>query len=182
MREKIVPMVVVALALGSAAAAAQDKSARQQGSQPSHAQTSAGTPSAATYSESMRRLREAAQKLRDATHAMADLPAGPRRSEAIRQTTEALAETQSAMLQLPFEAWYANPSAPDYQKSMDRLKQAAQKLRDATHAMAAREASDDINQAIKQTNEALLETQRAMVDLIPDVQASTSGSSTKQQR
>jgi hypothetical protein len=122
---------------------------------------------------------EAAQRLRDATHAMAG-QSGPSLSKAIEQTNEALLETQAAMLALPFQLRQAPASAPDHAKAMDKLKQAAQKLRDATHAMAAQPAGADRNAAIKQTNDALLETQQAMIDVISQGPAVTTGSGATQ--
>ena len=87
-------------------------------------------------------------------------------------------ETQRAMVQLPIDLRQAPASAPDYARGMDRLKQAAQKLGDATHAMAKQPAGDGRNAAIRQANEALLETQEAMIALVAQGSSpSTTGSS-----
>ena len=53
------------------------------------------------YTQSMARLQEAAQRLRDAVQAMAQQPAGPRRNDAMKQANQALFDTQQAMIQLP---------------------------------------------------------------------------------
>jgi hypothetical protein len=50
---------------------------------------------------------------------------------------------------------------------MDRLMQAAQRLREAIQAMATQPAGPHRNKAIKEANEALLETQQVMVTLLP---------------
>jgi hypothetical protein len=172
--------VILALAIGligTGPALSQGPSANkpEQRSSSSATQAQVGSQQA-DYSEPMRRLLEAAQRLRDATHAMAAQKDGPQRNQAIRQTNEALFDTQQAMLELPIELRNASGSAPDWDKSMDRLKQAAQKLRDAAQAMAEQKAGPDRNAAIKQTNDALLETQQAMIDLLPDVRSATTGS------
>ena len=60
-------------------------------------------------------------------------------------------------------------SSPDYSKSMERLQQASQKLRDAIQAMAHEPAGERRNRAIGQVHEALFETQRAMIALPPEL-------------
>ncbi|MGQ0752700.1 MAG: hypothetical protein ACT4PS_19435 [Betaproteobacteria bacterium] len=65
--------------------------------------SSADGGSGTGYTDSMARLKEAAQKLRESVQAMADQPAGPRRNEAMDQAREALLETQQAMINLPPE-------------------------------------------------------------------------------
>ena len=128
------------------------------------------------YSEATRRLLEAVQKLRDATHAMAKERGGPGRNNVIKQVSEALLETQLAMVQLPV-ALQAPRSAPGYAKAMGKLKQAAQKLQDATQAMVApppgtsrvatRQENEALwNAAVLQANEALWETQQVMIALV----------------
>jgi sporulation protein YlmC with PRC-barrel domain len=53
------------------------------------------------YTASMKRLQDAAQKLREAIQAMAQQPAGDRRNQAIKEAHQALNETNQAMVQLP---------------------------------------------------------------------------------
>ncbi|MDQ2081092.1 hypothetical protein RA307_12955 [Xanthobacteraceae bacterium Astr-EGSB] len=127
------------------------------------------------YSKAMRRLLEAADHLRDATHAMAEQKAGAARNDAIRQTNEALLETQRAMVDLPAELRNASSDTADRDKAMDKLKQATQKLREAVQAMAAQPAGPGRNTAIRTAHTALLETQQAMIDLIPDTDTATTG-------
>ncbi len=71
-------------------------------------------------------------------------------------------------------------SRPDYSKPMDELLRAAQNLREAVQAMATQPAGPRRNQAMKQANEALLETQRAMVQLPPELRNESSAVSGKQ--
>lgn len=54
---------------------------------------------------------------------------------------------------------------PDYSQSMDRLRIAAQNLREAMQAMAQQPASDRRNRAMESARDALLETQQSMVQL-----------------
>jgi sporulation protein YlmC with PRC-barrel domain len=53
----------------------------------------------------------------------------------------------------------------DYTRSMERLFQAAQRLRESVQAMAQQPAGERRNQAMAQAREALLHTQQAMVSL-----------------
>lgn len=88
MKHRLLGMLVSAALLGAAGSAG--------------AQT-AGSTAPTNYGESMVRLQQAAQKLREAVQAMAQQPAGPRRNEAMRQANDALFDTQQAMIQLPPE-------------------------------------------------------------------------------
>lgn len=121
------------------------------------------------YSKSMEQLQQATQKLREAIQQMAQEPAGDRRNRAIGQAQEALVETQRSMMALPPELRVGSASSPDYTKSMERLQTAAQKLRDATHAMAQQPAGERRNKAIDQANQALYDTQQAMIALPADM-------------
>jgi hypothetical protein len=56
----------------------------------------------ASYDEAMQKLRRASDRLYDAVHALARVPAGERRNAAIEQVNEALIETQAAL------AWAAD--------------------------------------------------------------------------
>lgn len=128
------------------------------------------------YSASMSRLQEAAQRLRESIQAMAQQPAGEGRNRAIEQAHQALFDTQSAMIQLPPElrAGGTGGTQPDYTKSMERLQQAAQKLREAVQAMAQQPAGERRNRAAEQARAALLETQQAMVTLPPELRTAQS--------
>lgn len=57
----------------------------------------------------------------------------------------------------------------DYTKSMERLFQAAQRLRESVQSMAQQPAGERRNQAMAQAREALLHTQQAMVSLPADL-------------
>jgi hypothetical protein len=177
MRSKAAHLVViVAAAIGLFKAAADETQA--QPAMRSANSSAEAVPDSPNYSEAMRRLLEAAQKLRDATGAMAEQPRGSERDSAIQQTNEALLETQRAMFDLPIDLRYAPASAPEYAQALDKLKQAAQKLKEAAHAIAAQPPSPNRGAAIKQTNHALLETQQAMTELLSqDAASATPGSS-----
>jgi hypothetical protein len=143
----------------------------QSSSQEPSSSGSTVTTTSANYTASMSRLQEAAQRLRESIQAMAQQPAGPGRDKAIEQAHQALYDTQSAMIQLPPEL-RSGPGAgsqPNYTESMERLRQAAQKLRESVQAMAQQPAGERRNQAAREAREALLETQQAMVMLPPDL-------------
>jgi exonuclease VII small subunit len=152
-------------------------SAMAQAQSPSQPGASAGTSSAAgataptNYSQSMARLQQAAQKLREAVQAMAQQPPGPRRDAAAQQAREAIVETQGAMVALPPELRTgSNPGAGvNYTASMARLQEAAQRLREAVQAMAQQPAGAGRNAAVLQANQALFDTQQAMLQLPPDL-------------
>lgn len=57
----------------------------------------------------------------------------------------------------------------EYTKSMERLFQAAQRLRESVQSMAQQPAGERRNQAMAQAREALLHTQQAMVGLPADL-------------
>ena len=99
------PVVVGALAIGLLQVAPGETQARIVA--PSGHAASATVPDSPNYSEAMRRLLEAAQKLRDAANAMAELPPGRDLDNAIQQTNEALLETQRAIFALPIELRHA---------------------------------------------------------------------------
>ena len=65
------------------------------------------------------------------------------------------------------------PAVPDsdvdYTRSMERLFQAAQRLRESVQSMAQQPAGERRNQAMAQAREALLHTQQAMVSLPPNL-------------
>jgi hypothetical protein len=120
------------------------------------------------YTEPVVRLQQAAQKLRESIQNMAQQPAGPRRNQALDEAREALLETQSAMVALPPELRTGASGNANYTKSMERLQEAAQRLRDATQAMAQQPAGGGRNDAIRTANEALFDVQQAMLQLPPE--------------
>ena len=110
-------------------------------------------------------LEAAAQRLRDAIHALAKAPAGPQRTQAIRDGNRALMEVNEAMANLPPDMLTAQASESSYHQAVDRLEQAAQRLRDAAHALATDPNSTRRNQTIADINHALHETQQVMADV-----------------
>lgn len=63
----------------------------------------------------------------------------------------------------------AVPAGQDYSQPMERLFQAAQRLREAVQTTAQQPAGERRNQAMAQAREALMHTQQAMVQLPPDL-------------
>jgi hypothetical protein len=118
-------------------------------------------------------LEAAAQRLRDAVHALAQAPAGPKRNDAIAQANKTLLEVQNAIAALPPEVITAAGNEGNYKKSMDRLEQAAQRLRDAAHALAREPVGAKRAAAIHDINKALVDTQQVMLD-VPMTTASAS--------
>jgi hypothetical protein len=110
-------------------------------------------------------LEAAAQRLRDATHEMAQAPAGPKRNEAIRQVNRTLLEVQNAIAALPPETIIAAGREGDYKLATDNLQAAAQRLRDSAHTLAREAVPDKRAAAIKDINKALIDTQQAMIDI-----------------
>ena len=127
----------------------------------------------------MSRLLEASDRLRQAVQDIAQQPAGERRNLAIEQANEALYDTQSAMAALPPElrSGAGSSAQPNYTKSMERLQQAAQKLRESVQAMAQQPAGERRNKAAEEAREALLETQQAMLMLPPGLRTSSGAAS-----
>ncbi len=82
----------------------------------------------------------------------------------MRAAHKALLDTQQAMIDLPPQM--RTRSGPEdkqeYGKAMDALTQAAQRVRDSVHAMATQPAGEKRNEAIRQANRALSETNQAM--------------------
>jgi hypothetical protein len=110
-------------------------------------------------------LEAAAQRLRASVHALAQAPAGPRRNEAIRDGNRALMAVNEAMANLPAEMLTAEGDESKYVQAAERLEQAAQRLRDATHALASDPYSTRRNQAVKDIRAALSETEKVMADV-----------------
>ncbi|HEX6321201.1 MAG TPA: hypothetical protein VFZ84_20230 [Burkholderiales bacterium] len=164
MQRKVAIAAVAALLVAGGAAA--------QAPQGQAGPASAGA-TAPNYGESMTRLQQAAQKLREAVQAMAQQPAGPRRNAAADEARQAILETQSAMIQLPPELRTSSGTGPNYTASMARLQEAAQRLREAVQAMAGQPAGPGRNQAMRQANQALFDTQQAMIELPPELRTGT---------
>jgi len=162
MNAKLVTIVPLLLLLGAAPLAiAQTKSANPADQRvASAAATSSTRPDAKPIED----LQLAAQRMRDAIHAMAQAPAGAKRSQAIKDANRALAEVQAAMANLPPELLTAAASESNYKQSIDRLQFAGDRLRDAAHALAEDPYSKRRNETIKDINKALLETQQVMID------------------
>lgn len=166
MGPKLQAIALTAGVLGcvSLAQAQGQNSPAPQGGNAAAASTQPANPA---HSKEMDRLLQAAQKLRDAIHELAQQAPTTQRSEAIRQADAALLDAQRAMLDLPPDLrTTANPQIGDTE-AMRRLQEAAQKLREAVQAMASEPAGPRRNAAIKQANEALFETQQTMVDALP---------------
>jgi hypothetical protein len=122
--------------------------------------SSAGT---ANDDKAIENLQAAAQSLRESIQRMAQMPAGEKRAEAIRESNEALMQVQAAMASLPSHLLLANATEADYKRAVDKMKQASDRLYDAADALARQPAGKDTNAAIKQVNKALLETNEAML-------------------
>jgi hypothetical protein len=129
----------------------------------------------------MDELRRAAQRLRESIQSLAQQPAGPQREVALKSAREALWDTQQAMADLPPELRIARstPSgvAPNYAESMRDLQAAADRLYDAIHAMVRQPAGERRNDAVRQADEALRDTQTAMVWLPLQSQSASSAGS-----
>lgn len=130
----------------------------------------AGTPGGAVASrqavptQSMQRLTEAADRLRQSIQALAQKPPGADREQAISSAHDALMRTQQAMMALPPDMRVAGTvSTADYDKSVKQLMKSADSLRQSIQEMAQQPAGERRNQAIQQAHRALWETQSAML-------------------
>jgi hypothetical protein len=83
------------------------------------------------HSQSMERLSQAAQRLREAVQSMAQQPAGERRNEAMAQAREALQHTQQAMVTLPADL-----------RTRDTYRQAEQRVAEAQQALQGGDRAD----------------------------------------
>ena len=157
-----VSTLIVALGLSAAAGAfAQSATVRPVPDAANRVVVVEGTPSPA-----MRRLMATADTLRTSIRELAGRPPGPERDRALREAHRALQTTQQAMLDLPPEYRPLAPAASGagYAGSVRNLMTAADTLRDSIHAMARQPAGEARNQAIRDANRALLETQAAMAN------------------
>ena len=120
-------------------------------------------------------LQRAAQRLRESIQAMAQMAPGAQRDQAIRSAHEALFDTNQAMLRLPVEyrgsafSWSASqnaqaraPSGQSAEQAMAQLQKASDRLYSAVHSMARESVTGRRASAIKEANEALVETHTAM--------------------
>jgi hypothetical protein len=110
-------------------------------------------------------LEAAAQRLRDAVHALAQAPAGEKRNDAIHEANKTLMEVQNAIAALPPGVVTAAGNESNYKAAMDRLEMASQRLRDASHALAREPVGSKRADAMKTINKALVDTQQVMLDL-----------------
>jgi sporulation protein YlmC with PRC-barrel domain len=179
----ITPMADPASASGKSSPATGASSAS-----PASSQGGSVVTTSPRYTEPMKRLQDAAQKLRESIQALAQAPVGEARERGIKQAHQALYDTNQAMIQLPPELRSQSrpPSGPagatstsggsggssgaaisqaEYNRAMDKLQKSAQQLRDAIQAMAQQPAGDRRNQAINEAHQALNDTNQAMVQL-----------------
>lgn len=116
------------------------------------------------HTASMQRLQEAAERLRQSIHSLAQKPPGADRERAIAEAHDALLRTQQAMMSLPPELRSSGTvSTAGYDESVRKLMRSADSLRRAVQTMAQQPAGEGRNQAIREANRALLDTQAAMV-------------------
>jgi hypothetical protein len=165
------PRTLICLAAAAALGAVVPAGAQSRSSSTDANTTTTPHPGVASatpeHSESMNRLTEAAQRLRESIQTLATAPAGPQRNDAMDSSRRALLETQQAMIDLPanLRTRSGPMSEADYARAMDKLKEAAQRLRDSAQAMATQPAGQRRNEAIDQVNAALIEVNQAMVQL-----------------
>lgn len=164
-RMSIAGALVSACALGTVAAHAQ--SSASAGSTGSSANASSAGGSVAStrpmHTQSMQRLQEASDRLRQSIQSLAQKPPGEQRDRAIAETHEALMRTQQAMMSLPPELRSSGTVSAGYDASVKKLMKSADSLRQAIQEMAQQPAGERRNQAIQQANRALWDAQSAMV-------------------
>jgi hypothetical protein len=156
---------VLAVLLAGAACAAQAQVTRPAPASPPPVVSITAVPTAPT--PEMQRLMASAQELREAIGSLAQKTPGPERDVAIAKAREALARTQQAMATLPpayRRTVPASTSSQGYDASVKALMAAADTLRESIHAMAREPAGEARNQAIRDANRALLDTQVAMAN------------------
>lgn len=115
-------------------------------------------------SQSMQKLQQSAQQLRESIQALAQKKPGPDRDRALANAHEALLETQRAMVALPPELRSTSASSSaDYDESVTRLMKSADSLRHSIQEMAQQPAGERRDRAIAEAHKALRDTQAAMV-------------------
>lgn len=117
----------------------------------------------ASDDQAIQNLRGAAQALRESIQTLARMPAGEKRTAAIKEGNEALFRVQSAMAALPPELLTANADESNYKKALDKMKMASDRLYSAADALANQPAGKARNDAVKEINRALLQTNEAML-------------------
>lgn len=120
--------------------------------------------------KTMDALLRAAQKLRESIQALAQQPAGPKRTQAMEAARDALVTTQRAMLDLPPETRVESVKkieAKDWPKAAARLKEASETLNDALQTLSKQSAGKGRADAMAKARQALEKTQQAMLAL-PD--------------
>lgn len=119
-------------------------------------------PVGATVSPVAKLLR-ASQQLREAIHAMAEAPAGERRTQAIERGNRALLAVHQATAGLPAGMLAGSANEGEYRKAVRELQSAAQRLREAAQQLASGPASERRSESIRAVNDALQETNEAML-------------------
>lgn len=146
------------------------------------------------YDLAMANLQRATDALRASTHAMAGEPAGPRRNQAIRQAHAAIINADKAMSQL-YRPGMGTPRAAEaavgttldvgaggivggaaypqndveYTRAMEKLHKAVDHFRESIIAMSRLPTGPQRDQAIKEAQQALFDTNQAMIQLPPDM-------------
>lgn len=166
--------VAVSAAFFSTAALAESQPAKQQHSGKDQNPVRASSPE---YTQSMQKLRQSAQHLRESIQAIASKPAGPQREQAIRNAHEALFDTQRAMVSLPPELrtkGSGKASGEDgsdrkasgeqgYETSMKQLDRASNKLWASIETMQQEASGERRDQAIQHAHQAVWDTYEAML-------------------
>lgn len=148
-------VIASACALAGGASAAQDPGAASAG-------TVVRTQDVDT--QSMQRLRQAADRLRESIQVLAQQAPGPQRDRAIADAHRALLRTQQAMMDLPPHLRSSGSvSTAGYDESVKKLMKSADSLRQAIQEMAQHPAGEGRNQAIRDASKALWDTQAAMI-------------------
>lgn len=178
--------IALAMAQGAVAQKSPEPNNTAQSSSPSSTGSSSGGKSTTAgsgqgnkpqlmissvdHTRAMDGLLQAAQKMRESIQALAQQPAGPKRSAAMEAARHSLLDTQQAMLELPADLRVESKerkAATDWPKAMARLDKAAEKLRESVDAMSKQQSGKRPDKAIASTREALEEAQKAMMAL-PD--------------
>lgn len=117
----------------------------------------------ASDDQAIQNLRAAAQNLRESIQNLARMPAGEKRTEAIKEGNEALIKVQSAIAALPPELLTADANESSYKKSLEKMKLASDRLYSAAEALANQPPGKARSDAVKKVNSALLQTNEAML-------------------
>jgi hypothetical protein len=118
------------------------------------------------YTQAMQALQDSAQRLRESIQQLAQKAPGPERQVALDRARAALLKTQQAMLDLPPSDRVVGTvsSTAEYDASVKKLMAAADSLRGSIQEMATQPAGPGRNQAVRDANRALLDTQAAMAN------------------